>query len=138
MASQNRKHRCPEEETPLNSYRQSYQQSHSSCSESLGKKKRNKWDEHTYLPRVSNSTHVSYLDDTIGVHSLWAAMFSANKNTAVRENPFPKPTSTAHGRKSAFTTGLLRSPSPARVHFPKPQRKLMPQGTQCPARPLKG
>ena len=32
MASQNHKHRCPKEETPLSSYHQSYQQSHSSCS----------------------------------------------------------------------------------------------------------
>lgn len=37
-----------------------------------------------YLPKPLSSTPTSYLDDTIGVHSLWAAMFSADKYTAVR------------------------------------------------------
>lgn len=35
-------------------------------------------------PNPLTSTPIPYLDDTIGVHSLWAAMFSADKNTAVR------------------------------------------------------
>lgn len=59
---------------------------------------------------LQNPHPFSYLDDTIGVHSLWASMFSADKNTTVRQHPFPNHL-TLTFKATAFYDRFVTSPS---------------------------
>lgn len=98
-----------------------------------------------HLPKPLTSTPTSYLDDTIGVHSLWAAMFSADKNTAVRHSfqalksfkPLPPrlslPSTHVSSAENASRTGAMhvstiRSPQWLRIWTPKCRRPLSALG----------